>query len=118
MFTIKLLVTVFPVKEVRTGVCVWCECVLLSVCVHAPVYMHAFVCVLVWTSKDNMNQFSFFHHLGPEDGTQIIRFGSKSYYPLCHLLIIPFLKTTIMGSTGQDIYTPLRGHSSVYYAPP
>ena len=43
--------------------------------------MHAIMCM--WRSEDNLQELAlFFHHVGPRDGTQVIKLGSK------HLCVI------------------------------
>lgn len=70
------------------------------------------VCMHVWTSQDKQHKSVLC--VGPGDGTQVVRFGGRRHYPQVHLsephlLITPFLKTTVRGSGDQDICTSLWG---------
>lgn len=52
---------------------------LLCVCI----YVCAFTvcCVVLWRSKDNLQEFFlFFHHMGPGDPTQVMKTGGKYLY--------------------------------------
>lgn len=65
-------------KSVRFSVytCVWGELMLRA---------------QAWV-EDNLQESSFpFHRLGPEDGTQVVRFGIKELYLLSRLAGFPFV---------------------------
>lgn len=59
-----------------------CVCVYMDV--HMCVYIYTMACMR--RSEDNLGEWVLsFHHVGPGDQTQIVRFGGKYPYWLSHL---------------------------------
>lgn len=79
-----------------------CVCgVWVGVCArtHTHARMHACTPYTIWRSDYHLwKSVLYVHPMGPKDGSQVIRFGSKELYPMNHLpgLLCIFLEKQII----------------------
>lgn len=84
-------------------------CIFKNVCVH--VHVCACVCTMVCTSGDQRTTWSQLSPpCGSHDQTQVIRYGGKCLYILCHLAnpLLIFLESTIQWYL---VYTHIHTHT-------